>query len=187
MDEHAQHRHDQHHSVLWAQWLVIGLGAWLVSSPAILGYGFGPVVDPEVARVTAERGLPDPELRNRLMAWSDFASGLLIMIFGALALSQRHAWAPWANTGVALWLLLAPMVFWVPSAAAYANTTLVAALVIGFSILLPMMPGMRHEAMMQGPDVPPGWTYCPSTYLQQLPIIALVLIGFLLARHLAAY
>jgi uncharacterized membrane protein len=41
--------------------------------------------------------------------------------------------------------------------------------------------------MMDGSDLPPGWTYCPSTYLQRLPIIALGLVGFLIARALTAY
>jgi uncharacterized membrane protein len=49
------------------------------------------------------------------------------------------------------------------------------------------MPGMSHEGMMQQEDTPPGWTYCPSTYLQRLPIVALGLLGFLFARQLAAY
>ena len=36
--------------------------------------------------------------------------------------------------------------------------------------------------MMDQSDLPPGWTYSPSTYLQRLPIIALGAVGLLLAR-----
>ncbi|WP_205518830.1 vitamin K epoxide reductase family protein [Pseudotabrizicola algicola] len=61
------------------------------------------------------------------------------------------------------------------------------ALVITFAILVPMMPGMSHEGMMDSSDMPPGWTYSPSTYLQRLPIIALGAIGFVISRVLAAY
>src|SRR3546814_9036170 len=55
------------------------------------------------------------------------------------------------------------------------------------AILVPMMPGMSHEGMMEPSDVPPGWTYSPSTYLQRLPIIALGAVGFFIAGWLAAY
>jgi hypothetical protein len=50
-----------------------------------------------------------------------------------------------------------------------------------------MMPGMSMEGMMDTKVVPPGWTYCPSTGAQRLPIAALGLIGLLISRMLAAY
>ena len=62
---------------------------------------------------------------------------------------------------------------------------MIGALVITFSILVPMMPGMSMESMMDKSDIPIGWTYSPSTYLQRLPIIVLGAIGFLISRHLA--
>jgi hypothetical protein len=67
------------------------------------------------------------------------------------------------------------------------NDTIVGALAIAFSVLVPMMPGMSHEGMMDESTVPPGWTYSPSSWLQRLPIIALGFFGFLIARYLAAY
>ncbi|MGP1615765.1 MAG: vitamin K epoxide reductase family protein [Pollutimonas bauzanensis] len=138
-------------------------------------------------RVTADRGLADPALRSLLLARSDMISGLLIMLFGTLSLSPRFSWAQWANTAVGIWLLFAPLLFWAPSAAVYNNDTLVGALVIAFAILVPMMPGMSMPGMMDRSDLPPGWSYSPSTYLQRLPIIALGLFGFLIARVLTAY
>jgi hypothetical protein len=118
------------------------------------------------------------------LAWSDLVSGVLIILFGALALSPRFSSAQWANTAVEIWLLFAPLVFWSPSPAVYANDTLVGALVIAFSILVPMMPGMSHESMMDQSDVQIGWSYCPSTFLQRIPIIALGAIGLFIAREL---
>jgi hypothetical protein len=109
------------------------------------------------------------------------------MLFGTLALWQRHSWAQWGATLVGLWLLVAGLVFWTPSAAAYANDMIVGALAIAFSILIPMMPGMSHAGMMDKNAIPPGWTYSPSSWLQRLPIIALGLFGFLIARYLAAF
>jgi hypothetical protein len=86
-----------------------------------------------------------------------------------------------------VWLLFAPLVFWTPLPEAYANGTLVGALVIAMSVLIPMMPGMSMAGMMGKPDVPPGWAYTPSSWMQRMPIGILALIGFLIARVLGAY
>ncbi|HEV8439508.1 MAG TPA: vitamin K epoxide reductase family protein [Methylomirabilota bacterium] len=86
------------------------------------------------------------------------------------------------------WLQFAPLVFWAPSPVAYVNDTLVGAFAIALSILVPMMPGMAHHmAMMKpGPEIPPGWTYNPSSWHQRAPIIALGFAGWFISRHLAA-
>lgn len=187
MEEHEQMMVEEHLSLLWTHFLNILLGLWLISSPFTLDYLSIEVIDPNLARVTAERNLPAMDMRNLTIAYSDVISGILIVIFGALSLAYKHRWALWALTFVGIWLLFAPLVFWTPSAAAYANDTLVGALVIALSVLIPMMPGMSMEGMMGHPDVPPGWDYCPSTWLQRMPIIAMAVIGFLIARYLAAY
>lgn len=187
MRKHMQHMRMMHFDMLWVHFLNMLLGLWLATSPFVFGTFGADTFSDAVMRVTEERGLWDPSLRNSLTAWSDLASGLLIMAFSALSLSPRFSWAQWANTAVGIWLLFAPLVFWAPSAAVYANDTFVGALVITFAILVPMMPGMSHEGMMDDSDMPPGWSYCPSTYLQRLPIIALGAIGFVIARVLAAY
>ena len=59
--------------------------------------------------------------------------------------------------------------------------------VIAFAVLVPMMPGMSMAGMMDPKNVPPGWTYSPSTDGQRLPIVIMGLIGLLIARHLTAY
>lgn len=93
----------------------------------------------------------------------------------------------WAACFIGIWLLFAPIIFWSPSAAQYQNDMLVGALAIAFSVLVPMMPGMRMAGMMDRKSIPPGWTYGPSTDAQRLPIAALGLIGLLIARMLTAY
>lgn len=205
MPEQGQHTHgrmadespmdDGHHGggmnhggVHWAHFANIMLGAWLLTSPAILGYmDFGPD-DLDLARLAAERELPAVEWRNLAMTVSDAVSGLLVMLFGALSLSRRtYWWAQWANAAVGFWLLMAPLIFWAPSPGAYANDSLIGALVIAFAVLVPMMPGMSMKGMMQAGDVPPGWNYSPSTWLQRSPIILMGLIGFLLSRYMSAY
>jgi len=178
-----------HRKMLWPHYLNLMLGFWLLTSPFTLGYLSDFVPDANQLRVMAERGLPAFELRNLAMTWSDAISGILVIVFSALSANawRRYPWAQWANAFVGLWLLFAPLVFWTPLPDAYANGTLVGMLVIALSVLIPMMPGMSMAGMMGKPDVPPGWAYTPSSWLQRMPIGVLALIGFLIARVLGAY
>lgn len=185
--EHAQHMRDAHYSLLWAHYLNILLGAWLLTSPFVLGAFDTREFGTLVMQVTAERGLAPPALRMTWLGWSDMASGSLIMGFATLSLSRRFSWAQWGNACVGLWLLFAPLVFWAPSPAVYNNDVIVGGFLIAFAILVPMMPGMSMASMKDQSDLPVGWTYSPSTYLQRLPIIGLALFGFLIARQLTAY
>ena len=150
---------------IWRDFLNITLGCWLIASPFTFGY------------------------TSRLMTWSDVATGIAIVVLGTLALWPRFDAARWGLCAAGLWLLFAPLVFWAPEAGAYANDTLVGSLVITFSVLVPMMPGRAHHAVMMGPgpDRPPGWSYNPSNFLQRGPIIGMAFVGFFLSRYLAAY
>ena len=147
---------EHHHMSLWVHLILMALGAWLMTSPVTFG------------------------LRGA-MAWNDVGSGGLVILLAVLSLRPWGAWASWANGFVGAWLVLAPLVFWAPSASAYANDTIIGALVIAFSVLIP------HGMPMQGPDVPRGWSYNPSSWLQRAPVIALGFIGFLGARYMAAF
>lgn len=187
MEAHVQEMREMHFRTLWVHFTNILLGAWLLFSPFAFGVFDTQPFSDAVMRVTTERELAAPGERLAWLGWSDIVSGALIMVFGALSLSQRFSWAQWASAAVGTWLLFAPLVFWSPSAAVYNNDTLIGALVIAFAILVPMMPGMSMTSMMDRSDVPLGWTYSPSTYLQRLPIVALGLVGFIIARQLAAY
>jgi len=180
---------DHRQMTRWAHFANAILGLWLITAPLTLGYLD---LDPEsvaqgVLRVNAERDLLPLATRNWLMAASDIASGALIVVFGLISVSRRAGWAQWATTFVGIWLLFAPLVFWTPSAAAYANDTLIGAFVIAFAILVPTMPGMRSAATADPADIPDGWDYCPSTWLQRAPMIALALVGFFISRYLTAY
>jgi uncharacterized membrane protein len=187
MHEHEKMMLAEHRGTLWAHFVNIMLGVWLLTSPAALGLFEATSFSDAVMRVTEERGLSSPEWRNAALGWSDIASGALLVVFGLLSLNRRTNWAQWGSAAVGLWLLFAPLVFWTPSAATYLNDTVVGALAITFSVLVPMMPGMSHEGMMDTRAIPPGWDYSPSTWAQRLPIIILGAIGFFIARELAAY
>jgi hypothetical protein len=150
---------------IWRDFANILLGVWLIASPATLGY------------------------RDPAMVWSDTAAGALIVVFALLTLSPRFDLARWGICFTGIWLLLAPLVLWSRDAGAYANDTMVGALVIAFSILIPMMPSRAHHQVMMtpGPDTPPGWSYNPSGWIQRGPIVAMAFVGFFLSRYLAAY
>lgn len=150
---------------LWTNFTVMSLGAWLITSPFTFGY------------------------QSRGMIWNDVVSGALLFGFAGWALFPRYDFlGRWGASFVGVWLQFAPLVFWAPSAAAYANDTIVGALAIALTILAPMMPGMAHHmAMMKpGPEIPPGWTYNPSSWHQRAPMIGLALVGWFISRYLAA-
>jgi uncharacterized membrane protein len=52
---------------------------------------------------------------------------------------------------------------------------------------VPMMPGMSDAAMRDPSNLPLGWNYSPSAYLQRLPLIVMAFVGFVISRQLTAY
>jgi len=163
LEAYNQSMRDERRQNLWAHFLNMSMGTWLMTSPPILGY------------------------QDQAMIVNDLISGALVFLLAALSLSRTMAWARIANAAVGLWLLFAPLVFWTPSASAYLNDTLVGSLVIGFAILTRPTPGVGLMASMTGPDIPPGWDYSPSSWTQRIPIIFLAFIGLYVSRYLAAY
>jgi hypothetical protein len=144
----------------WAPYAQMLVGAWLIAGSWSFGYG----------------GRPE--------AWSDLASGLALAGLAGLALVPRFGVAAqWASAGVGVWLMLAPLIFWADSAAAYLNSTLAGSLALAFSILLPRNP-IENDA---GADVPRGWSYNPSAWSQRAPIIAMAFLGFFIAQYMAAF
>jgi len=185
--DHARSMRGMHFDMLWVHWLTMGLGLWLATVPLIFSVFSQTEFSAAIHLVTEDRGLWPPALRNALSGWNDVICGGLIMVFAGFSMSPRGGWAQWANATIGVWLLGASVLFWTPSPAVYSNDMLVGALIVALTILIPMMPGMSMEGMMDETDTPPGWTYCPSTYLQRMPIIALGLIGLVLSRILTAY
>tara|TARA_B100001059_G_scaffold219949_1_gene241455 strand:+ start:944 stop:3493 length:2550 start_codon:yes stop_codon:yes gene_type:complete len=187
MRKHQNAMENMHFNMLWVHFATIMMGIWLATSPFVFGTFTDTQFSDILLGVTRERNLWDPDVRNLLTAWNDLVVGLLIVLFAVLSLSRRGGLAQWMNALLGVWLLFAPILFWTPNAAVYANDTLVGCFVIAFTILIPMMPGMSAQSMMDDSEVPPGWSYSPSTYLQRIPMIALGLFGFVVARVLAAY
>jgi nucleoside-diphosphate-sugar epimerase/uncharacterized membrane protein len=163
LDALEQRLDTEHHQWLWAYGLAATLGAWLIVSPVTLGYW------------------PQP------MAYSDMLSGCLILIFSLLSLSREMPWARWISAAVGLWAAFAPLVFWTDSAAAYLNGTLIGLFVAGLVMLAKPTPGIDRAARQHPTAIPPGWDYCPSDWIQRLPIVLLAVVGLLISRYLAAY
>lgn len=156
-------RLDEHHRTQWAHFINIGLGAWLATSPPTLGYS-------------------DPA-----MTANDVVSGLAIMLFATLSLSWQMSWARVATAAIGLWLMIAPLLFWAPTAAGYLTDTLIGALVFCLAVIIAPLPGIGPMAKLTGPDIPPGWDYSPSDWTQRLPVITLAFVGFYISRYLAAF
>lgn len=153
----------EHFSWLWAHFANIFLGVWLITSPTLLDYA------------------------QPAMIWSDWIAGVLLVVFGALSLNWTLPLARFGAGIVGLWVLFAPLLFWTPSAAAYLNGTAIGSLAIAFAVVSRPFPLISPLAMQTGPDVPPGWTVSPSTFLQRAPIVGLALVGFFVSRYLTAY
>jgi uncharacterized membrane protein len=141
----------------WSQIPLLVLGLWLIFSPFSLGYHSVPMI------------------------WSDIISGILVTVLAVIAFRTKRVWPAWANAFVGLWLAFAPIAFSTPDAAAYANDTLMGMFVITFAVLIPMM------MKMPGSEIPLGWSYNPSSWLQRAPILALALFSFFLARYMTAF
>lgn len=151
---------------LWTNWTIVSLGLWLTLSAFSLG----------------------DERPNQTL--NDVVCGLLLAGFAVLALVPRYdTIGRWTVAVIGTWLQAAPLVFWAKNPASYFNDTLVGAIAIALSILVPMMPGMahHHEMMKPGATTPPGWSYNPSSWPQRAPLIALALLGWLVSRLLTAF
>jgi hypothetical protein len=92
---------------------------------------------------------------------------------------EKWLWRDWTSIVLGLWLLTSPVALGYHSAAMRWNDVIAGAFAIAFGVLVPMMPGKAHHMVMMapGPDLPPGWSYNPSTWLQRAPPIALAFLA----------
>lgn len=180
-EQREQMLHMHHMQTLWIYWLLIILGFWLVLSPLTFSYGVG-TVEPSGGRevwLTLQQ-------RIAAMTWSDIISGLLLIFFGWRSLTPNRPVSLWIACFVGVWLNIAPVLFWAPTSVAYLNDTLVGALVIALTILIPGMPNMIMY-MKMGSEVPPGWSYNPSSWPQRWIMIVLGFAGWVVSRYLGAF
>ncbi len=80
---HEAEFRNAHRQHLWAHFFNVFLGIWLIASPPILG------------------------LESSLLAWSDTIAGIALVVFAALSLSWRLAWARWVCAAIGARLMSA--------------------------------------------------------------------------------
>ncbi len=142
---------------LWAPWFICFLGIFLIVSPATFGYC------------------------GTALAISDLISGALLLICGWRLRRSPTAWLCWLATSVGVWLEFAPILLKIEPAVGYLSDTLVGLLVIFASFL------MTNVEEKKGGEIPDGWSYNPSSFVQRIPVVALTLMCWLLSRYLTAY
>lgn len=179
--EHRMEMLRMHHQkTLWIYWMIVMLGIWMMVAPVTFGFGTA-ITTPHDRTVWL-----DLMQRVKILQWSDFLCGLLLVIFGWRSLTPDRPLSLWGACFVGVWLNIAPLLFWAPNPLTYLNDTLVGTLVIALTILIPGMPNMI-KFMQMGPDTPPGWSYNPSSWPQRWIMIALGFAGWLVSRYLAAF
>ncbi|MDT0676977.1 vitamin K epoxide reductase family protein [Autumnicola musiva] len=181
MEKRMNMLHMHHKQTLWVYWLIVLLGGWMILFPITFNYSVG-TVEPSGGR---EVWLTLSE-RIMVMRWSDIISGILLMIFGWRSLTPNRPVSLWVCCFVGIWITFAPLIFWSPTAVGYLNSTMVGALVIALIILIPGMPNMITY-MKMGSQVPPGWTYNPSSWPQRWIMIVLAFFGWVVSRYLGAF
>ena len=154
---------EQHERFRWAHFANIFLGLWLLFQPPLIG------------------------VEEDWLAASEAFLGLGTVLFATLSLSWRLRWARWVTAGIGAMVMAAPFLFWTTNAAAYLSDTLVGGLIFAFAICSRPEVGPSALAATSGGQVPPGWSYNPSSWSQRLPIIVLAVIGLEVSRYLAAY
>lgn len=180
-EQHFKLLIQHHHKTQWVYWTIILLGIWLILSPITFEYSKG-VVSPTGGRSV----WLSLNFRSSILMWSDIVSGILLVILGFRSLKPNRPVSLWMACFVGVWLNAAPLIFWAPSAFIYLNETFTGILIISLTILIPGMPNMINY-MKMGPDVPPGWSYNPSSWAQRSILIVLGFAGFIISRYLAAY
>lgn len=180
-EQRRQMQHMHHRQTLWVYWSLIMLGVWMVMSPLTFSYAVG-TVEPSGGR---EVWL-SMDACILAMKLSDIISGILLIIFGWRTLTPNRPVSRWICCFIGIWISMAPMLFWAPTAVAYLNGTLVGVWVIALSILVRGIPNIIRF-IKKGSQFPDGWSYNPSSWPQRWILIVFGLLGWMASRYLGAY
>jgi hypothetical protein len=149
------------YKMLWTYAVNVILAFWLITGPSLYNY------------------------QSRPLVVSDIVSGALIIGLECLSFFSMFFMVRWLTPVVGLWLLFAPLMFWSPTPTVFLLDTLIGSIVISMSLLIPGTPGSAGIPI-PGPDIPPNWSYNPSSWIRRWLGIALALFGFFISRYLAA-
>ena len=162
-DRHEAKIQADHAANRWAYLVCAALGSWLVVTPPILGY--------------ASVG----------MTATSIIAGLGIMVLAIVSTSWRAGLARWPLALLGVVVMVSPIVLWAETMGAYINTFLVGSLVAGLAVGLKPTPGVSAAAAETGPDIPPGWSFNPSSWTQRAPVVILAFVGLYVSLYLCAY
>ncbi len=123
-------------------------------------------------------------VRSEAVVVSDLASGVVVLLLSCWALLCPAYWIRWALALVGVWLQFAPLAFWAPDAISYLNDTVIGFLVITLAVVI---PGEPSEDLISEGEIPKGWSYNPSGWLQRCPVITLSFFCWMFARLMACY
>jgi nucleoside-diphosphate-sugar epimerase len=153
----------QHRATRWTHFINIALACWLITQPPLIG------------------------IENSFHAWSEVAAGLALLVTATASLSWRFGIARWASAAIGMIIMALPILFVTPNAAAYLSSTLIGGVVFGLAVCARPEVGPSIIASRRSPEIPPDWSFNPSSWTQRLPVIALAIVGLLFSRYLAAY
>ncbi|MBA3856505.1 MAG: dTDP-glucose 4,6-dehydratase [Cyanobacteria bacterium PR.3.49] len=142
-------------------WCAITLSVWLVSTALTFYAGSLPMII------------------------SDSICGALILILAVYGLSKKNSrvdqFVQWSAAFISAWLMFAPLVFWTKSPVAYEMDNFAAVLLVAIYWIAPRF----NDETIGAAQIPPGWDYNPSAWWQRVPLVALALVGYFIARYLA--
>lgn len=140
--------------------LTVALGFWLIAIPLSF------------------------EVSSCKMFCNDAIAGILLIAFGVLSLAPKRIWSGWAVGAVGVWLQLAPLVFWAPSAISYLNDTVIGAIAIVFSFYLTESFYPKNE---KGAEKPQGWSCNPSSWRPRIITTCLAMLCWSFSRYMALF
>lgn len=98
-------------TVSWENWLIFGIGVWLMLAPWVLpgGYSYGRMLVP---------------------SWNLWISGVIVLVGAGLALRRFRPWEEWINLVAGTWVLVSPWVLRYSGVAWFSWTSVVSGLTI---------------------------------------------------------
>ena len=162
LNERKEIQNTHHRGYSWAYYSLIAIGLWLMTGFYPMGY------------------------QKTAMMINDIICGGALVVLGFLSLNPRRYWAMWAAVFIGGWLTVAPLFLHAETAVAYTTDTLMGILIMIFILVIPNIPGIK-AIKKEGPNVPPGWNYNPSSWPERIPVVFLGWFGFFVARYLAGY
>lgn len=144
----------------WTCFANIFIGLWLIFAVFTFGYS------------------------QQIFVINNLVCGSLAIVLSIIAMSHSLNWSANLVGLIGIWLQFSAIFFWAKDPAVFLNESLSGIMLIMFSNLVPKT---HQELKRVKVEIPPGWTYNPSAWIQRVPTVFLGTIAWFLARYMAAY